>query len=214
MRITLCLAAIAALFCGCSTQPKTYKAPDGAKLKAAQAALNVKAAKARATAAKSRAAVLAAQDVAKRLIAMSDTVRDGLSLLHTKVTPDLYPLLEAIQKEAADQRAAEEELRERLAEAVAWNTQLFAELQDVEKARQLVQIEADKYQVSAVGLAQDATNERNYRITAEKQLMKEKWTRILWRIGGGAFLLLILVIVGLWLTGKLGVFAGKIAAKF
>jgi hypothetical protein len=213
MKAQVLVLVVCGLLLGCATQHKVYKAPDKTKLIAAQKALNEKAATARATAAKARAATLKAQASGYQLIALAQAVKDKLAFLMSKVPPELVPFVKDVQDAAVAQEAQESILRTDVGDAVNFNAQLAAQNLEVEKARLSVQAEADKYIVDAGVIAADATNEREYRIKAESQLSKEKWTRILWRVFGGMFLCVIILIVGLWAFGKLGWAVGKIASK-
>lgn len=172
-RILLLIAAM--LLTSCVTSRKTYHPPKDAKVKAATVDLNVKVGRARDTAKKAKTATKEAK--AKVIV------------LREKAPPEMKPLVA--------------EVDEALSRAIAWNTQLEIQLREAETARSTLQAAQDEYAGGAAGLAQDATNERNFRIAAEKQLMKEKWLSLLWKLGGGAVALGIIALIVLWFTGKL-----------
>jgi uncharacterized membrane protein YgdD (TMEM256/DUF423 family) len=200
-------------FSGCATRPKTYHAPDNRKLKAAEDALNKKAALAQETAKKARAATLKAQANGKQLIALSKAVKDKLAFLMGKVPPALVPLVKDIQDAAKAQEDQEQILRQSIDEAVAWNVQLAAQQVDVEAARLNTVVEADKYEAGAAQTALDATDERNSRITAEKALSLSRWYGWLWKIGIFLFIGLVVFLIIAKVLGKLTLWGAKTAAK-
>jgi hypothetical protein len=202
MRI-VAIVGCALLLGGCATAHKTYQAPSDAKVKATQKVLTEKVAQARATATKAREATLKAQAEAKELIALAAAVKDKLAVLKAKVPAELQPLVKEIQDAATAQEQKETQTRTDVDSAVALNEQLMQHQKEEETARMDAVIAANQYAGAAAGLAQDATNEREYRIAAEKQLLKQKILGWLWKIGGGAVVVLIIVLIVLWFTGKL-----------
>lgn len=211
---TLQLLVAATLLCSCTTSHKTYHAPNNGRVKATQKTLTEKVAQARTTASKAREVTLKAQVHAKELIVLSGAVKEKLESLANQVPIEFKPLVEEIQNAAKAQEDKEILLRQEVDNAVSLNALLQQHQQEEEQARIQAVKAADEYAGAAAQLAQDATNEREERIKVEKQLIQQKWFGLLWKIGGGLFILAIIALVVLYFTGKLGVFAARIASKF
>lgn len=210
----LAIISCALLFGSCVAPAKKFKAPSDVKVKATQKVLTEKQVQARATAKKAREATLKAQRSARDLIALANNVKDKLGILLGKVPPELIPMVTDIQTAHEAETKQEEQVRTDVADAVAWNTRLEEHQKEEEKARVDTISAADEYAGAAAGLAQEATDADARRYKAESQLLKEKVYRILWKIGGGLFVTILIVVIALWLFGKLGLVGAKIAAKF
>lgn len=197
------IAACALLLTGCVTSHKTYRAPDSAKVERSTKILTEKVALARETARKARVATLEAQESARKLMALGVDLKGKLAILKEKVPVAMVPMVTEIQTAAVAQDDEEKILRAKLDEAVSLNAILQDRQIDEEKARAQLQNDQGAYVTGAVALAQSATNEREFRIKAESQLLKQKLWGILWKLGGGAVVIGIIALIILWFTGKL-----------
>jgi hypothetical protein len=185
--IAILVAAMA--FSSCATQHKTYRPPSNVKLEASTKRLAAAVEKATSTAERARGHVEAARKAADKEATSSASVLTQLD--------DLLKVLPSELKAKGDA----------LKEAVVHDQIDIGEIvTHVDGAQR-------EYYANAGKLAKDATDEREARIKAEAQLVKEKWIRILWKIGGGFVVLLIIAGVVLFFTGKLGVVLAKIGIK-
>lgn len=153
-RTTFLLSAFAfLLLCSCATRPKTYLPPDSTKLKASTTRVSTAVAAAHASANKARATVSSASAMAK----------------HAKTeVAKIKNVPAALVQEVSD-------LDVKLTEAQTQQTELENHLREADVARAQVEKDKNDYFNAAQSLANDATNERNARIKAEKSLSWYRW---------------------------------------
>lgn len=213
MKLLPGLICVALLMCSCATREKTYKPPSDAKVRASEKVLTEKVAKARETAAKAKQATQEAKEIAARLDASAKIWGPMVEKLIKDVPEEFKQPARDIQNALKEQVVQEGFLKAKIDEAVGHNAQLEIELKEAETARGILKQAQQEYQNEALGLANDATNERNLRIKAEKAL---SWYRWHW---WGSWIALGLGIVAcgifafLKFTGRLAFTGAKIASK-
>lgn len=207
------MAAAALSLSACATRHKTYTAPDPAKVNAATKRVEDDLVKARNISREARKFVTDAQKNADRITIQAADLEGKAAILLASVPEELKPQALEILKGIREQQFSIGELSTNLAGAQKKNDDL--EQHQTKTDAHVLELKAEQtsYFAKAQELAATATMEREYRIKAEKQLVKEKWIRILWKIGGGFILLLIVGGVILFFMGKLGWALGKIGIK-
>lgn len=208
------LFTVALLFTSCATRPKTYNAPDASKVTATTKRLSAAIAKSEATRVRVEAKIQESQVSADKLSTTSASVLTLLRDLEPFIPPEQKPKFDELKAAADSQIVEEGKLSASIAGTRGEVEQLKKDHAAVVTERDQLVVDQSKYQESAQGIANDATNERNLRIKAEAQLAKEKWIRLAWKIGGGLFVAIIIGVIVLFCLGKLGWAGAKIAAKF
>lgn len=212
MRLVL-VVACGLLLSSCATKHKTYRAPDPAKVHAATRQVEDDLVEARKLSREARKFVTDAQKNADVITTRSLDLHQKAVVLMTAVPEPFKAQALEIVKGIAEQQADEAELTRNLSGAQAKNEELEKHQTKTDKDVAALKQEQANYFRNAQKLADDATMEREHRIKAEKQLVKEKWIRILWKIGGGFVVVLIIGGVILYFTGKLGVVLAKVGIK-
>lgn len=174
------LPLLAFLFIGCAIQPHTYSPPSNAKLQASTGRLSKAVDQSHVSAKKAQATVSSASKKAKAVQEETKKIKN--------LPPDFVQHLSDLEAELEQAQKQQTELEQHLQEA------------DAAKA----QVEQDKaaYYKEAQKLADSATQERNYRIEAEKKVSYYRWHSWLFRIGSVIGVVVIIAVAGLWLTGK------------
>jgi cellobiose-specific phosphotransferase system component IIB len=209
----LAIACFALLLGACATPHKTYLPPSNVKLEASTKRLAAAVEKATSTAARAREHIEAAQAAAKKEAVTAKELGKQVDELIALLPPELKPRGDALKKAVAEDQADVGDIATHVYGAQLEHVQLGKDLYEANAAKLQVDIDKREYYANAGKLAKDATDEREARIKAEAQLVKEKWIRILWKIGGGFVVLLIIAGVVLFFTGKLGVVLAKIGIK-
>jgi hypothetical protein len=199
------------VFSGCVTRPKTYHAPDATKFKESAKKLEVNIEKTGATIDRAQLRVAAAQKDFDEVSSASIEVRDRVVELSKIAPPELLPKFEELLAIVDEKTKKEGELSQNLEGAYSEIEQAKKDNNVSETLRTSVLSDFEVYQRGAIKNAADATNERNARIVAEKQVLREKIFRWIWRIGGGVVLLALVGVFILWIAGK-WTFKGSIAA--
>lgn len=185
----------------CATRQKTYAPPSRVKMDASSARVSVAVTKAKATATKARNKVAEAQDSASKIVTLSGTVKEQLGKVEN-VPQELTDNVLQLQ-------SVESVLTVQLADATTVHDTLQKELLEAEAAKVQLQKDQSEYVANAQTLADNATAERDKRITAEKALSWYRWHSWLMKIGTAIGILIIIVLVFLWVTGRLAGFAAK-----
>jgi hypothetical protein len=210
----LVIAIVCCAFLGaCATSHKTYKPPSNTKLEASTKRLAAAVEKATSTAGRARAHVEAAHAAAKKEEVTAKELSRQVDELLKLLPPELKERGEALKTAIAEDHSDVGEIVTNVYGAQLEHVQLGKDLFEANAAKLQVDIDKAEYYENAAQLATDATTEREARIKAESQLVKEKWIRILWKIGGGFVVLLIIAGVVLFFTGKLGVVLAKVGIK-
>jgi uncharacterized protein YhaN len=209
----LAIICAASLLGACATSHKTYQPPSNVKLEASTKRLAAAVEKATSTAARAREHIEAAQAAAKKEAVTAKELGKQVDELIALLPPELKPRGDALKKAVAEDQADVGDIATHVYGAQLEHVQLGKDLFEANAAKLQVNEDKREYYANASKLAQDATDEREARIAAEKQLTKEKVFRWLWRIGGGFFVLLIIAGIVLFFTGKLGVVLAKIGIK-
>jgi hypothetical protein len=208
------LSAVALCAGGCVTRPKVYKAPDASKVIATSKRLSAAIDRENETRARAETKVQEAQASEDRVAEHSASVLQLIRELEPFIPAEQKPKFNELKTSADAQIAEEGNLSTALAGVRGEITQLKADQAAVVKERdQLVKVDQPKLFADGKQLAQSATDERNARIVAEKQLVQQKIFRILWTVGGSVAVLLIVVIIVLAMLGKLGVVLAKVGIK-
>jgi hypothetical protein len=209
--IAILVAAMA--FSSCATQHKTYRPPSNVKLEASTKRLAAAVEKATSTAERARGHVEAARKAADKEATSSASVLTQLDDLLKVLPSELKAKGDALKEAVVHDQIDIGEIVTHVDGAQREHGQLGKDLFEANAAKLQVEVDKREYYANAGKLAKDATDEREARIKAEAQLVKEKWIRILWKIGGGFVVLLIIAGVVLFFTGKLGVVLAKIGIK-
>jgi len=212
------LCAIPVICCcfllgACVTTHKTYQPPSNAKVEASTKQVKTDIAAAHQLATDSRKSVVEAQKNADTLTVTSATLEGKATELEAAVPDAFKPAMHEIVSGISEMQATEGTLTMNLAQSNTKNDALEAKLVQLETHESQLEQNQSEYYANAQKLANNATAEREFRIKAEDQLVKEKWIRILWKIGGGFVVLVIIALVILYFTGNLGVVLAKVGIK-
>lgn len=199
---SLIVIAIATALTSCATRPKTYAPPDATQVTATTKRLSDAVTKASETATRAERHVKQAQKANDQVAAESATVVNLVNELAKLVPPELAPKVDELKGAVDRQQVATGELTLHLSGAQSEHEQLTKDNLESWAAKIALQVAQARYQADAKQIAQHATDERNARIAAEKQLSREKWARLFWKIGGGFLVLGIIALFILWLAGK------------
>lgn len=210
-RIAICdlrslavLTAVALCVGGCATKPKTWSAPDSKRVDAASRRLSDAEKKVSETADRAEARIVAAQKNTDKLAAHSASVIRLVKELGLLVPPELKPKADALEAAVDAQQSEEGDLVTNLSGARSEMELLRKkDLPEVRNAKQESDDAVAEYKGKAALIAADATAERAARIAAERQLSREKWMRLLWKIGGGFLVLGLIALVVLFALGKI-----------
>jgi hypothetical protein len=201
------------LFGACATTHKTYQPPPNAKLEASTKRLSEAVARASNATERVTSHVVAARKAADKEATSSATVLTQLEDLIKVLPPELKAKGDALKKAVVEDQGDIGEIVTHVDGAQTELGQLRKYVDEAKSADAQVKTDKNEYYRNAQKLANDATSEREARIKAESQLVKEKWIRILWRIGGGLIVALISGVVILYFTGKLGIVLAKVGIK-
>lgn len=200
--------ALAILCCGlligaCSTPHKTYHPPSNAKVTASTKRVTDGATAAHSSSRAAKLHVEAAQKHNDALLVTGLDLQQKLDAIIKIAPPELQPALAAVKIDATDMQTHADGMKVEL--DGAHKKQDETEAHQIKLDQDIAQLKVDQgqYQANAQTLATDATNEREARITAEGQLLKQKILGWLWKLGGGAVVIGTIVLVILWFTGKL-----------
>lgn len=185
----------------CATRPKTYKAPSSTKIIASSQRVSATVTKAQTTAAKARQVVKDAKSTAEDVTTISGVIDQ-----HVKEIPNVP---QGLLNEITRLQVVESVLTSQLAEGVAVHDTLFRELGDAQDARVQLQKDQVDYMAQSQVLANNATAERDARISAEKSLSWYRWHSWLMKLGAAAIGLVAIGVLFLWLTGRLAGLAAK-----
>lgn len=197
------MAAAALLFSSCAGR---HKPPSSARMDAATKRLSTAIDKAQATEVRASGHVEAARKAADKEAVASASVLTHLNELLKVLPPELKARGDALKQAVDEDQAVIGEIVTHVDGAQREHGTLTKEIAEVKGAKVELETEQGKYK----GEVAKVTDKLN---AAEKQLVKEKVFRWLWRIGGGFVVLLILGGVVLFFTGKLGVVLAKIGIK-
>jgi hypothetical protein len=190
--------------CSCVTSHKIYQPPDATKLKKAVARLNTAIDKSHKTAASARTKVDEAVKKSDEINVESQALDTRLDELKKQAPPELQPQIEQIQKLREAQQSRQDEQDKILADAQHLNDQLAKDNTEVTAAQDDVHKNGEQYLADAQQLANKATEEREARIAAESQLLKEK---ILKALGITGAIVFFVTLIGGFIMWKLGKFA-------
>jgi hypothetical protein len=214
MRYSILLAAAAVLLSSCVTRPKIYKAPDPTRVIATSKRLSAAIDRANETTVRAETKVQEAQASADRVAGHSASVLQLIRELMPNIPTELMPKFVELEKSADAQVQEEGILATSISGARGEIIQLKKDQAAVVKERdQLVQVDQPKLFADGQEIAREATNERNFRIAAEKQLVQQKIFGLLWKIGGVVAILLVVAVVLLAIFGKLGIVLAKLGIK-
>jgi chromosome segregation ATPase len=201
------------LLVGCATRPHTYEAPDQTKVVESTRQVKEGVRKSRAAAGEAKAIVQKEQERTDKLIVQSRTLAGKLDEIIAAAPEELKLPLEVAKSDLGELQREQEDLK--LGLGNAWTKQNETEQHLSGTETRIAELENRQvtYYAEAQKLAATATEERNYRIAAEKQLSTQRWFGWLWKLG--AFLLIGLVIAffAAKALGKLGWLAAKIGLK-
>lgn len=190
---------------GCATRPKTYHAPDPAKFNASAKKLGVNIEKTGATIGRAQARVAAAQKNYDEVATASVDVKDRVVALSKAVPPELLPEVNQLLAAVEAKQLKEGELSVNLDGAYSEIEQAKRDNTASATLKATMQSDFEVYKTGAIQNAAIATNERNLRIVAEKQVFQQKLLRWMWRIFGVFILIGIGVLIFLWFTGKVSI---------
>jgi hypothetical protein len=215
MNSRLLIACLAVALCagGCATRPKTYTPPSAAKMNASSERLNRAVVKAHETANKARKQVVNTAQAADRMAQHSSTVRAKLAELAKKVPVELKAEVAAIGAEAESEHTEETNVVTGLRDTQVTQSILEKDLGELVASRDQLKGDQVQYVADAGKLANSATEERNYRIAAEKQLSLQRWYGRFLKIGIFLVIAIVILFFVLKFTGKLGLVAAKIGLK-
>lgn len=203
LKSILPLLLAAGLFSNCSTPHKTYLPPSNAKVTASTKKVTDGAAAAHGTQRQAKQHVVAAQKHNDALVVTGLELQKKLDAIIKIAPPELQPALAAVKADATAIQNDADDLKTELDGAHKKQDETEAHQVKLDQDIAELKIHQGQYESTAQTLATDATNEREARITAEKQLFKEKIFSFLWKLGGGALVLGIIALIVLWWTGKL-----------
>lgn len=204
----LAFIGCAVLLSSCATPHKTYQPPSNAKVTASTKKVTDGATAAHSASRAAKAHVEAAQKHNDALLVTGLDLQQKLDAIIKLAPPELQPALAEVKSDATDMQAHGDGLKTELDGAHAKQDEVEKHQTKLDQDIAQLKIDQGQYQASAQTLATDATNEREARITAEGQLLKQKILGWLWKIGGGAVVIGIIALIVLWWTGK---FAFKFA---
>lgn len=183
-----------------------HKPPSSARMDAATRRLSSAIDKAQGTEERARGHVEAARKAADKEAVVSASLLGQVNELIAVLPPELKARGEALKQAVDDDQIAIGEIVTHVDGAQHEHGTLTREIAEVKGAK----LELETEQAAYKGEVAKVTDKWN---AAEKQLAKEKVFRWLWRIGGGFVVLLIVVGVILFFTGKLGVVLAKVGIK-
>jgi hypothetical protein len=207
------LSAVALGAGGCVTRPKTYHAPDPAKFYASSKKLSEKIEKTGATIARAETQVAAAQKDYDVVAAASIDVRDRVVALSKVVPPEFLPEINQLLGVIEQKQIKEGELSGNIDGAYGEIEQAKKDNAASATAKATLESDFEVYKKGAIQNAADATDERNNRIAAEKQVLQQKLLRWMWRIFGVFILIGAGVLIFLWFTGKWTIKGATTAAR-
>lgn len=205
-RLLIVLVAAAALS-SCGTRPKTYVAPSGAHVEKQTKRVAAAVKSATESAARAQTKVADAKTKADTISADSIAIADRVDKLEAVVPPEVVPQVVELRGSIEALQAQERDLVALLEDAKREHEQLAKDLHEAKVARIDLEIAQAGYKRDAEKLARSATEERDFRIAAEKQLFRQKLFGALWKIGGAVAIVGALVLAFLWFTGRIA-FAG------
>jgi len=198
-KIYLVLLA-ALLLAGCAAKPRIHSAPDPAKMNAAARRLSDAIDTSSQTAERAAVHIEAAQKAAAVEAAASATVVNLVNELAGLVPPELREKVTELQGSLERQQSATGEIVTHVAGAQQEHEQLRVENKATLEAKKDLETRQAQYVTDAGKLAIVATKSDQARYDAQSQLIKEKIFKWVFRIGGGALVLLVIVLL---VTGKL-----------
>lgn len=190
---------------GCVTRPKTYHAPDATKFNASSKKLGENIEKTGGTISRAQVRVSAAQKNYDQVASASVDVRDKVVAISKVVPLEFLPEINQLLAAVDAKILKEGELAGNLDGANAEIEQAKKDNAASAVFKAEVQSHFETYQLRATQSAAIATEERNARIVAEKQIVQQKIFRILWKIGGGLLVLGIIALIVLWFLGKVSI---------
>lgn len=199
----LAFVGCAVLLSSCSTPHKTYQPPSNAKVTASTKKVVDGAASAHSSARAAKTHVEAAQKHNDALLVTGLDLQQKLDSIIKIAPPELQSALTAVKGDATDMQNHAAGLQTELHGAHVKQDETESHQVKLDQDIAQLKIDQGQYQSSAQTLATDATNEREARITAESQLLKQKIWGWIWKLGGGAVVIGIIALIILWFTGKL-----------
>lgn len=199
----LALIGCAVLLCSCATAHKTYLPPSNAKVTASTKKVVDGATAAHATSRAAKAYVEAAQKHNDALLVTGLDLQQKLDAIIKIAPPELQSALAAVKADSTDMQAHADRLKTELDGAHTKQDETEAHQVKLDQDISQLKIDQGQYEANAQTLATNATNEREARITAEGQLLKQKILGWIWKLGGGAVVIGIIALIFLWFTGKL-----------
>jgi hypothetical protein len=209
----LAIVCAASLLGACATSHKTYQPPSNVKLEASTKRLAAAVEKATSTAARAREHIEAAQAAAKKEAVTAKELGKQVDELIALLPPELKPRGDALKKAVAEDQADVGDIATHVYGAQLEHVQLGKDLFEANAAKLQVDESTSGSTTRMPGSSRKTRRTNGRPGSAEAQLTKEKCFRLLWRIGGGFFVLLIIAGVVLFFTGKLGVVLAKIGIK-
>lgn len=199
----LAFIGCAVLLSSCTTPHKTYLPPSNAKVTASTKKVVDGATAAHTSARAAKTHVEAAQKHNDALLVTGLDLQQKLDAIIKIAPPESQAALAQVKTDATDIQSHADGLQTEL--KGAHTKQDETEVHQTKLDQDIAQLKIDQgqYQSNAQTLATDATNEREARITAESQLLKQKILGWIWKIGGGAVVIGIIILIVLWFTGKL-----------
>lgn len=198
---------------GCVSSHKTYQPPSNAKVTASTKRVTDGAAAAHASQRKAKEHVVAAQKHNDALLVTGLDLQQKLDAIIKQAPPELQGALAEVKGDATDIMSHAEGLETEL--KGAHTKQDETEAHQVKLDQDIVQLKKDQgeYQSNAQGLADNATQERENLITVQKERNSLRFTGILWKLGGVLFVVIIIAIIILKVTGRLALGAAAVASK-
>lgn len=202
MRAVLILLTL--LTVGCVSSHKTYKPPNNAKVVASTKKVKEGVDAVHKKAGEARGQVEDAQKSAEKIQLASVDVQKKLDEIIKVAPPELRPALALVKTDVSAMQTEQTLLFGFLTNAHLRQDEL--ETLIVNLNLHVAELEANQngYYAEAQGLANDATNEREGKIAVEKQLIQQKILSWLWKIGGGLFVVVLLVLLAVFVAAKLG----------
>jgi hypothetical protein len=200
--------AIALCVSSCASRPTVYTAPDASHVTATTKRLSAAIEKESATWDRAEAKVQAAQQSSDKIAGHSASVLNLIRELEPFIPEAQKPKFEELKKSADAQIVEEGNLSATIAGAQGEIAQGKKDHAVVVKERDQLKDDQAEYQAGAQRTAQAATSEsaaKSAEINRLKgQLTSQKILKWIWRIGGGA---LVIGIIVLFVTGKISIAA-------
>jgi hypothetical protein len=203
------LSLSALLLVGCTTPHKTYRPPSSAKVDASTKLVKEGIDRAHEKASRAKRQLEDAQKSDDKIAVLSVTVQQKLDALIKSAPAEMKAGLTDVKTDVTGMQTEQGILRGFLNDAHATHTDLDQHILVVKEHVSKLEGNQRDYYTEAQRLASDATNERESLIRVEQQLIKQKIFGWLWKIGLGAAAILTVILIFLWITGRLAVKLAK-----